>query len=76
MSLKLLLRGIGVGLMVLCSWFARESTAPHSPHQITQVSVVNALAAGRYDGVMPMPERLVHAFGGAILAAMRTWAAN
>jgi acetolactate decarboxylase len=46
--------------MVLCSWFARESTAPHSPHQITQVSVINALAAGRYDGVMPIPELLQH----------------
>ena len=58
MSLKLFERGIGVGLMVLCSCLAHESTAPRSPHQITQVSVINALAAGHYDGVMPIPELL------------------
>jgi acetolactate decarboxylase len=60
MSLKLLERGIGVGLMVLCSSMPRESSAPRNPHQITQVSVINALAAGRYDGVMPIPELLQH----------------
>ena len=60
MSLKLFERGIGVGLMALGSCLAHESTAPRSPHQITQVSVNNALAAGHYDGVMPIPELLRH----------------
>ena len=50
--------GIGVGLMVVCSCAAHESTAPRGPHQITQVSVITALAAGHYDGVMPIPELL------------------
>jgi acetolactate decarboxylase len=58
MSLKLFERGIAVALMILCSCLAHESTAPRSPHQITQVSIINALAAGHYDGVMPIPELL------------------
>jgi acetolactate decarboxylase len=36
----------------------RPSSSPLGPDQITQVSVVNALMLGRYDGVMPDPELL------------------
>jgi len=32
--------------------------SPHEPGQMTQVSVINALMIGRYDGVMPVPELL------------------
>jgi acetolactate decarboxylase len=40
--------------LILCS------NAPETPHRITQVSVIDALMAGRYDGVMPIPELLRH----------------
>jgi acetolactate decarboxylase len=36
----------------------RPSSAPIGPDQITQVSVINALMIGQYDGVMPLPEVL------------------
>ncbi|WZO96429.1 acetolactate decarboxylase [Isosphaeraceae bacterium EP7] len=37
-----------------------RSAAPPAPHTITQVSVINALMVGRYDGLMPIPELLRH----------------
>jgi acetolactate decarboxylase len=36
------------------------SNAPEDPHKITQVSVIDALMVGRYDGIMPIPELLRH----------------
>jgi len=33
-------------------------SAPHDADRITQVSVINALMLGQYDGVMPIPEML------------------
>jgi acetolactate decarboxylase len=43
---------------------ALSSCAPDkptsAPHQITQVSVIDALMVGRYEGLMPIPEMLRH----------------
>src|SRR4051794_23512365 len=36
------------------------ATPPPEPDRITQVSVINALMLGQYDGVMPIPELLRH----------------
>jgi acetolactate decarboxylase len=55
---------LGMGVAILL--FASRSQFPSSPPvtlaccrgRITQVSVINALMIGRYDGVMPIPELL------------------
>jgi acetolactate decarboxylase len=49
---------IGLGLIFFASCApARPITAP-DPDQITQISVINALMIGRYEGVMPISEML------------------
>jgi acetolactate decarboxylase len=60
----LLLAALGTGVAILL--LADRSPFPSSPPvalpsgrgRITQVSVLNALMSGRYDGVMPIPELL------------------
>jgi acetolactate decarboxylase len=49
---------IGLGLLALFSCAPDRPTVAADLHQITQVSVINALMVGRYDGVMPIPEML------------------
>ena len=51
-----LLRPLLLGLGLL----AAPATAadPPTPHRITQVSVIDALMVGRYDGILPMPDLL------------------
>jgi acetolactate decarboxylase len=60
-SARSLLPVIVVCLMLLPSCI-RAKPAPRAAgnDQITQVSVINALMIGRYDGVMPIPELLRH----------------
>jgi acetolactate decarboxylase len=43
--------------LALCS---NAPETPTAPHRITQVSVIDALMVGRYDGVMPIVELLRH----------------
>jgi len=54
--------GIGVAIFLFADrpQFPSSSPVPRSPcrGRITQVSVLNALMSGRYDGVMPIPELL------------------
>jgi acetolactate decarboxylase len=47
-----------LGLMTLSSCAPSEPVAVADPDLITQVSVINALMIGRYDGLMPIPELL------------------
>ena len=39
---------------------SKSAVPPRVSHQITQVSVINALMIGRYEGVMPISELLRH----------------
>src|SRR3954453_16282687 len=53
-----------LSLMSLPACTPSVPVAAPDPDRITQVSVINALMVGRYDGVMPIPELLGHgAFG-------------
>ena len=60
----LLFGALGIGVAIVL--FADRSPFPSSPPvprsscrgRITQVSVLNDLMIGRYDGVMPIPELL------------------
>ncbi len=49
-----------LGLMSLSACTPSGPVAAPKPDRITQVSVINALMVGRYDGVMPIPEMLRH----------------
>ena len=51
---------IGPGLLCLASCIPSEPVDAPDRDRITQVSVINALMIGRYDGVMPIPEMLRH----------------
>jgi acetolactate decarboxylase len=54
---------IPIGLCLLSLPSCAPGGPSHSPadrDQITQVSVIDALMLGRYDGVMPIPEMLRH----------------
>lgn len=59
MTTKLLIP-IGLGLICLSACTPSGPVAAPDPDRITQVSVINALMLGRYDGVMPIPELLRH----------------
>ena len=49
---------IYLGLVCLSACSHPHPVAAPDPDRITQVSVINALMLGRYDGVMPIPELL------------------
>ena len=50
-----------LGLIALPGCDSSSTTPPPiAPHQITQVSVINALMLGQYDGLMPVGELLRH----------------
>ena len=49
-----------VRLLLVLSPLALCSNASDAPHRMTQVSVIDALMIGRYDGIMPIPELLRH----------------
>src|SRR5438552_1282499 len=49
---------LGLLLLSLSSCRPRGAEPPPARDQLTQVSVINALMVGRYDGVMPIPELL------------------
>src|SRR3954454_1387140 len=49
---------LGLLLLSLSSCKPRGAEPPSARGQMTQVSVINALMIGRYDGVMPIPELL------------------
>ena len=51
---------ICLGLLSLPACAPSGPIAPADPDRITQVSVINALMVGRFDGVMPIPELLRH----------------
>jgi acetolactate decarboxylase len=47
-------------LLLCLSPLALCSNAQETPHRITQISVIDALMVGRYDGIMPISELLRH----------------
>ena len=49
-----------LGLLCLCSCTPPDRTATPAPDRITQVSVIDALMVGRYDGVISILELLRH----------------
>ena len=51
---------LGLCLLSLASCRPAEPVTPPDRGRITQVSVIDALMIGRYDGVMPIPELLRH----------------
>jgi acetolactate decarboxylase len=51
---------LGLCLLSLASCRPAEPVTPTDHGRITQVSVIDALMIGRYDGVMPIPELLLH----------------
>lgn len=51
---------MSLGLMALSACTPARPVGAPSTGRITQVSVINALMIGRYDGVMPIPELLRH----------------
>src|SRR5260370_41515685 len=59
--MKLLRIGCGLALLALSSCTpATPATPAVSRDQITQISVINALMLGQYDGVMPVRALLPH----------------
>ncbi len=51
---------VGLCLLSVGSCGPDEPVTPPDRGRITQVSVIDALMIGRYDGVMPIPELLRH----------------
>ena len=51
---------LGLCLLSLASCRPADPVTPPDRGRITQVSVIDALMIGRYDGVMPIPELLRH----------------
>jgi acetolactate decarboxylase len=61
-GVRLVLAGIPAVILVALPGCRDAASAPVAVEadRITQVSVINALMVGRYDGVMPVPELLRH----------------